>query len=1062
MIHAFASSRKCAGGIFNRIYFCKDVISSIRWFDISRSQRASKKLSSGYCSATFCTAAFKRTSKNLQQQVLKSQQFFKQYESGDLQKFAQPANHLNNIFKNIQVNHDPTIKFSSSTNAMGRINKNQMVFQCTVNITWPFSQTFYGYGLRKKTAQVIAHAAVLDKLYTDGHMSSDGHLVTLSSKDSEKIELEWESLSEIHLPDNNIKEGYELINYFEDHVESHITKVSEEFNVDEECERFEEKEPDDKIFDIMTGKELDENFADKNENRNISLLRDRQHKEKLYKREPYTIDDFKDQIISSLGNRVILIAGDTGCGKSTQVPQFILDSWIKEYHGSECNIVVTQPRRISAIALAKRISEERSERIGYSIGYHVRLGFQRIQERGGIMFCTTGMLLQNLHSNPKLKGISHVIIDEVHERSVQTDLLLILLRRLLKENTQLSIVLMSASVSTQQLKDYFEDYQPMLIEVPGMLYPLTRHYLPNSLQKLKLNKNNYSMDKLLIPGSSPQFVPKLVVDVIEHIHLLCDAGAILVFLPGWQEIRNVQSQLEKDYADETLLVVPVHSRLSSEEQEKIFEKTPNGKRKVVLATNIAETSLTIDDVVYVIDTGLHKEHRYNSYKDISTLGTHWISQASAQQRAGRAGRVQPGEVYHLYSQEVHNHASLYPDPEILRISLEHVLLICKSYCGSETSLSFLSEALDIPSLKFIRQAAHSLERLGMLEINHIEGTEVLTALGSRIVNFSTAPKLSKSIVFASIFKCLEPVLTISTLLSTGQDIFRGSLDSRPENRQVKLNECQVSDLLALYSILKRWGVIDTYREKIYYCNRNSLSHRTMLHQQSIKGLIGKHVSEASLCNEDDIFSPFSDFNMYAHNDQLILGVLLAGVDKILHLQKGQMVSGIYKPDRFLIKTLKDENIQTISDSVLHKLPENLPELPKHLLAVNITRDDSSRRTVARDISLIHPLTIALFAGRHLELVSKEDYWEIKVTGHHGVSFKVQNKEIGILLVNLREVLRKTIDYIVETRGYDLDTSEFENFSNDLINYVQILLKEQNDNTQLNNQNLNNHSLFDME
>ncbi|CAL4179424.1 unnamed protein product [Meganyctiphanes norvegica] len=1029
-------------------HYCKGIITqSSRWFYVSSSQCASKKQNSVSSSATFR----KTSQKHLQQQVINSQQFFKKYEAGDLQKFSQPKNHLNNVFQNLQLNFDPTFKYFSSTNAVGRIDNNQMVFQCTVNITWPSLQIFHGYAFRKKTAEAIAHAAALDKLYTDGYLNSEGHAITMSLEDSDKIELEWDSLSEIHLSDENITEGYELLKYFKENVEPNISKQYEEVSHVEGYNSLEENEPQDSmISDLMTGKEWVEHSTDILENRNISLLRNQHHKENHFKREPYTIDDFKDTIISSLENRVLIIAGDTGCGKSTQMPQFILDSWIKEFRGSECNIVVTQPRRISAIALAKRIAKERHERIGYSIGYHVRLGFQRIQERGGIMFCTTGMLLQGFHSNPKLKGISHVIIDEVHERSVQTDLLLILLRRLLKENTQLSLVLMSASISTQELMDYFKDYQPMLIEIPGMLYPLTRNYLPDSLQKLKLNQDDYELEKLLVPGSYPQLVPKLVIDVIEHIHLRRDAGAILVFLPGWQEIRHVQSQLEKEYADETLLVVPVHSRLSSEEQEKIFEETPNGKRKVVLATNIAETSLTIDDVVYVVDTGLHKELRYSNQKDVSILSTRWISQANAQQRAGRAGRVQPGEVFHLYSQEVLNNASLFPVPELLRISLEHVLLMCKSYCGSETSLSFLSDGLDVPSHKFILKAVRSLERLGMLQVNNHDGTEVLTALGSRIVYFSTAPQLSKAIVFASIFKCLEPVLSICTLLSTGQGIFRGSLESRSENRLVKVGECPESDLLALYNILKRWENIETYNEQIKYCNANRLSHRSLLLQQSIKGLIDNHLLDAKLCNEEEMFSPFSDINTNSHNGQLILGVMLAGVDKILQLQKGLMVSGIYKPHGFLIKTVKGENIKTVSDSVLHKLPETAAEIPKHLLAVNITRDDISRRTVARDISLVQPLTVVLFAGKFLRFIPKENYWEVKVQGHHGISFKVQNEEIGTLLVNLREVLMKTIDYIVETRGLDLNSFQIDVFSNDLIDYVQKLLIQQNNKTKIDN------------
>lgn len=240
----------------------------------------------------------------------------------------------------------------------------------------------------------------------------------------------------------------------------------------------------------------------------------------------------------------------------------------------------------------------------------MRLEHRPIKGSGGVMFCTTGMLLQGLHANPGLAGVSHVIVDEVHERSVQTDILLILLRRLLRQHPSLRLILMSASLSTQQLLKYFEMDEAALIKVPGTLYPLQRHYLPGALQVLGINPRRHSLAALMEPESLPVVNVDLIVDVIQSIDKTRPPGAVLCFLPGWQDISVVQRRLQNSFSlGKRLCVLPLHSRLPTEEQEQIFEPPPPGKRKVVLATNLAETSLTVTDVVYVVDAGFQKEHR---------------------------------------------------------------------------------------------------------------------------------------------------------------------------------------------------------------------------------------------------------------------------------------------------------------------------------------------------------------------------------------------------------------------------------------------------------------------
>lgn len=246
------------------------------------------------------------------------------------------------------------------------------------------------------------------------------------------------------------------------------------------------------------------------------------------------------------------------------------------------------------------------------MGYQVRFQYCPVRDRGGILFCTTGMLLQNLHFNPNLEGVSHVIVDEVHERSVQTDLLLILLRRVMKQRPQLKLVVMSASLSTDELQTYFGHDATGVIRVPGTLFPLNRYFLPQALKDLHINPRDYNLGPLMNPENyiSSMVNIELVVDVIKAIDHTKPPGAILCFLPGWQDISQVLRKLSEDARlNSRLCILPLHSRLSLDDQELIFNKPPDGKRKVVLATNIAETSLTVNDVVYVIDTGFHKEQR---------------------------------------------------------------------------------------------------------------------------------------------------------------------------------------------------------------------------------------------------------------------------------------------------------------------------------------------------------------------------------------------------------------------------------------------------------------------
>ncbi|KAK7080787.1 mitochondrial large ribosomal subunit assembly, partial [Halocaridina rubra] len=897
-------------------------------------------------------------------------------------------------------------------------------------------------------------------------ITNQGHPVTVSQKEKQQLFEEWSRPPLISIAPSLMEEGRKLLHEFENNVLPYIESKNELSSV--VASRAQEESEDEEMFDknfsetdssdldesgnqegvlnLLTGRTYEinpENNPERSEKMYHSLCQRLSYSGSQYpSSKPLPINEYKDVLQRALEeHQVVVVAGDTGCGKSTQVPQMILDQWILEQKGAECNILISQPRRISAISLAKYVAHERGERLGESVGYHVRLKYKRIENPGGIMFLTTGMLLQGLHSNPSLEGVTHVIVDEVHERSVQTDILLILLRRLLDIKKNLKVILMSASLSTEELQKYFGKDQSALIKVPGALYPLRRYYLEDVFTELDISPKRYQLQSLMEPGSHAMINVDLVVDVIQAIDVTRMPGAVLCFLPGWQDISVVQMRLQEiPKLRDRLWILPLHSRLASSDQEQIFHSPPKGQRKVVLATNIAETSLTIEDVVYVVDTGFHKEHRYDARKDLSVLGNHWISRANSQQRAGRAGRVQAGDVFHLYSSDIHKNMSSFPVPEIMRISLEHVVLQCKAYCGEESALTFLSDGLSVPSYRLIAAAIDNLEDLGMLRKDYENDIETLTPLGRRVLNFSTPPPLSKALVFSSIFRCVDPVLSISAALSSGRGIFQSTIEKRSEIREIKSSTDPSSDLLALIGLIRQWEELGSYRNSIDFCNERNLSHRGLLFNSGIKKVYGDHLKDGLLVDEEYVCSHLSKWNMNSHNNQLILGVLLAGVNRILLIQMGAFNKGILRKHKSVIKNEEGTTISTGSDCVLHTIPKKFDDSSRHLLCIQLTRDDASRRTVARDLSLLHPLTVALFAGHALILKNSGDGYTVTVDGRRKISFSVDERT-GEFLTELRGALDQMVNIIIETRGLDMPLSPyFDNLSDKLVQYVSALLE----------------------
>jgi ATP-dependent RNA helicase DHX36 len=385
------------------------------------------------------------------------------------------------------------------------------------------------------------------------------------------------------------------------------------------------------------------------------------------------------EIVETIGaNQITVIAGDTGCGKTTQVPQLVLDDLILRNQGAAANIIITQPRRISAIGVSERIADERGEKVGETCGYSIKLE-KRTSSRTRLLLCTTGILLRRLQCDPDLASVSHIFVDEVHERDLNTDFLIIILKDLLARRKNLKLVLMSATLNSDAFSAYFGGCP--VVSIPGRAHPVQENRLEDILELTGHKVHEHSDYALKVSASRPArfsksalrklYHPKysketlqslsivdetkinyeLLSELLAHISEKNEEGAILVFMPGMMEIQKaVEEMYKKEYFQSSkCLIYPLHSSLSTAEQVAIFEVPPEGVRKIVVSTNIAETSITIEDVVYVVDAGRVKENRKDEINGTPTLVECWVSRASAKQRRGRAGRVRPGIAYHMYS-----------------------------------------------------------------------------------------------------------------------------------------------------------------------------------------------------------------------------------------------------------------------------------------------------------------------------------------------------------------------------------------------------------------------------
>ncbi|KAI8125562.1 putative ATP-dependent RNA helicase DHX34 [Lucilia cuprina] len=374
---------------------------------------------------------------------------------------------------------------------------------------------------------------------------------------------------------------------------------------------------------------------------------------------------FKKSLRSSLEEtRVLIIAGDTGCGKSTQVPQYLYQFGYK-------SIACTQPRRLACVSLSKRVAHEMLEDYGSRVGFQIRFEKNKTMHTN-ILFITEGLLLRQLALETNLDQYDVLILDEIHERNLFGDFLLGVTKCLLRAKPDLKLILMSATINVELFHNYFQEEGAKLLQVPGRLYPIKTLFMPPPALELQGKGSSRSQQTSSRLDPAP-FVQ--VLNLIDQKYLPNERGDVLIFVSGVNEITTV-CDAAKEYAEQQShwVILPLHSGLSLADQDKVFDYAPEGMRKCIVSTNIAETSLTVDGIRFVIDSGKVKEMSYDASCKGQRLKEFWVSKSSAEQRKGRAGRTGPGTCFRLFSEKQYAAFEAYPTPEIFRVPLDTILL----------------------------------------------------------------------------------------------------------------------------------------------------------------------------------------------------------------------------------------------------------------------------------------------------------------------------------------------------------------------------------------------------
>lgn len=703
-------------------------------------------------------------------------------------------------------------------------------------------------------------------------------------------------------------------------------------------------------------------------------------------RECLPIAAMRNEIMSNIHEHpVVIIRGNTGCGKTTQIAQYILEDYIASGQGAFCNIYVTQPRRISAISVSERVAAERCENLGEAVGYSVRFETVTPRPYGAILFCTVGVLLRKLEGG--LRGVSHIIVDEIHERDVNSDFLLVILRDMVHTYPDLHVILMSATIDTTLFSEYFGNCP--VLEIPGRAFPVQQFFLEDCVEMTKFmptpesrkkskdrddeekaviaengeDASDQNLNKVCDPKYSQQAKTamamlsesecsfELIEALLIHIKSKNIPGAVLIFLPGWNLIFALMKYLQNSqFGGPQYRILPCHSQIPREDQRKVFEPVPDGVTKIILSTNIAETSITIDDIVFVIDICKARMKMFTSHNNLTSYATVWAAKSNLEQRKGRAGRVRPGFCFTLCSRARFQRLEESMTPEIFRTPL-HELALSIKLLRLGSIHQFLSKALEPPPLDAVIEAEVLLRDMRCLDDN-----DELTPLGRILARLPIEPRLGKMLILGSVFGCADILANMASYSSTFSEIFALDIGQRRlANHQKQLGGRKCSDHVAMIVATQMWENARNRgeEEEKNFCDWKGLQLSTMRVMSEAKGQLLDLLQQTGFPEESMI-----SYKVDANND-----------DPILDMATALLCLGLY-PNVCVHKEKRKVLTTESKAALLHKTSVNCSNLavtfpyPFFVFGEKIR----TRAVSCKQLTMVAPLHLLLFGCRKVDFI----------------------------------------------------------------------------------------------